>query len=113
MCIRDSSDPASVEAVQYMLQSLPKRTDYNLYYWYYGTLAMYQYGGDAWDQWNSRSRDLIISLQTTSGPLAGSWEPSSRWGSYGGRLYTTAVSTLCLEVYYRLLPLYRMGEPKD
>ena len=38
--------------------------------------------------------------------FAGSWDPSGPWGRYGGRLYSTAISTLTLEVYYRLLPLY-------
>ena len=40
------------------------------------------------------------------GPLAGSWDNSDLWGSYGGRVYTTALATLTLEVYYRFLPLY-------
>ena len=42
----------------------------------------------------------------TAGPLAGSWDTSDLWGSYGGRVYTTALATLTLEVYYRFLPIY-------
>jgi hypothetical protein len=39
--------------------------------------------------------------------MAGSWDPDdSRWGRYGGRIYTTALATLTLEVYYRYLRLY-------
>ena len=38
--------------------------------------------------------------------LAGSWDPDAAWGSYGGRIYSTSLSALCLEVYYRYLPLY-------
>ena len=26
------------------------------YYWYYGTLAMYQMGGRYWRAWNARSK---------------------------------------------------------
>ena len=37
--------------------------------------------------------------------LAGSWDPDTVWGGYGGRVYTTAMAALCLEVYYRYLPL--------
>jgi hypothetical protein len=46
----------------------------------------------------------------TEGDLAGSWDPKCIWGGYGGRVYSTAMSALCLEVYYRFLPVYS-GEP--
>jgi prenyltransferase beta subunit len=107
------SNPACVEAVDYLLQHVPSRSNLNLYYWYYGTLAMYQHGGAAWRTWNERVRDLLIAEQHTSGAQAGSWDPYGRWGSYGGRIYSTALSTLCLEVYYRFLPLYKMGGRYD
>ncbi|MEO1995275.1 MAG: hypothetical protein ABGZ17_08365, partial [Planctomycetaceae bacterium] len=67
----------------------------------------------AWRTWNERVRDLLIAEQHTSGAQAGSWDPYGRWGSYGGRIYSTALSTLCLEVYYRFLPLYKMGGRYD
>ena len=31
----------------------------------------------------------------------GSWDPKDPWGEEGGRVYSTALMTLCLEVYYR------------
>ena len=31
----------------------------NYYYWYYGTLAMYQFGGKNWDTWNESLRDTM------------------------------------------------------
>jgi hypothetical protein len=102
------------ESVQYLMQQLPRMSELNMYYWYYGTLAMYQYGGTPWERWNQSVRDLLIDLQRRDGQYAGSWDPNDPWGPYGGRLYSTAISTLTLEVYYRLLPLYRMndGPPK-
>ncbi len=100
---------ASREAAEYLLARLPTRTTFNEYYWYYGTLAMYQYGGEGWRDWNGAIRDLLTSEQRTDGDFAGSWDPLGPWAQYGGRIYSTALSTLCLEVYYRFLPLYQMG----
>lgn len=101
---------ASREAVQYLLNHMPRLSELNMYYWYYGTLAMYQYGGQPWENWNNVVRDTLIQQQRTDGKFAGSWDPNGPWGRYGGRLYSTAISTLTLEVYYRLLPLYRMNQ---
>lgn len=99
----------SVEAVDYLMKHLPKQSEQNLYYWYYGTLAMFQYGGEPWEQWNNRVRDTLVASQRTEGHAAGSWDPRPPWGDYGGRIYSTVLSTLCLEVYYRFLPMYRDG----
>ncbi|QDU78846.1 Prenyltransferase and squalene oxidase repeat protein [Polystyrenella longa] len=107
------TNPACIEAVDHMLMNLPSRNNYNLYYWYYGTLAMYQHGGQSWETWNGSLRDRIVSEQRRTGDFAGSWEPRSVWSPYGGRIYSTTLSTLCLEVYYRFLPLYRMQEELD
>jgi hypothetical protein len=101
---------SSRESVGYLLRNMPRQADLNYYYWYYGTLAMYQYGGQPWERWNSVVRDSLIELQRQDGDLAGSWDPNDPWGRYGGRLYSTALATLTLEVYYRLLPLYRINE---
>ena len=103
------TNPSSQEAVEFLLIHLPRRSEHNLYYWYYGTLAMYQFGGEPWKQWNESLRDLLIAEQIVEGKDAGSWDPLPPWGPYGGRIYSTALSTLCLEVYYRFLPLYQMG----
>lgn len=94
-------NPACAEAAAFLMKSLPRRAAMNYYYWYYGSLAMRQYGGDEWDLWNDRLRDLLIEEQIQSGALTGSWEPNDVWGRYGGRIYSTALATLCLEVYYR------------
>ena len=99
--------PASAEAADALLDHGPKSDTYNLYYWYYGTLAMYQHGGDAWYRWNAQARDEIVRRQRTNGHPAGSWDPDdSPYGVKGGRIYGTALATLSLEVYYRYLRLY-------
>jgi hypothetical protein len=103
------TNPASVEAVDYLIDNLPRRSEQDLYYWYYGTLAMYHYGGDQWTKWNDAVREQLVADQRTDGDFAGSWNPRRPWGDYGGRVFSTALSTLCLEVYYRFLPLYKTG----
>ncbi len=103
------TNKASIEAVRYLQQRLPNRRNYNLYYWYYGTLAMFNYGGEPWRQWNESLRPLLEADQIKTGENAGSWDPKGVWGQYGGRVYSTALSALCLEVYARWLPLYDKG----
>ena len=99
--------PAGGEAADYVLEETPGEGTYNLYYWYYATLSMYQLHDAHWQRWNDALRAALLSRQVhQKGPLAGSWDTSDLWGSYGGRVYTTALATLTLEVYYRFLPLY-------
>ncbi len=102
------TNPQSVEAVEYIMQRPPSHRTEDIYYWYYGTLAVYQYGGDDWVKWNTPLRDYLIQDQRKTGHAAGSWDPKAPWGTYGGRVFSTALSTLCLEVYYRFLPLYQI-----
>ncbi len=72
---RRRSRPASTEAADFLLAHGPETDPYNLYYWYYGTLAMYQHGGDAWFRWNAQVRDEIVRRQRPSGHAGGSWDP--------------------------------------
>jgi hypothetical protein len=76
-----------------------KRPDY--YLWYNCTLGMFQAGGDVWTKWNDCVRDTIIALQRHQGCERGSWSPTDGWGERGGRIYSTALAALTLEVYYR------------
>lgn len=101
--------PACKVAVNYLLKQPPKQSELNLYYWYYGTLSMFQYGGPEWKKWNVAMRTALLNQQTTQGKNAGSWDPKGRWGHFGGRVFSTALSALCLEVYYRFLPLYKIS----
>lgn len=80
-----------------------------MYYNYYATQVMHQFGGELWDEWNREMRDFLVATQATEGPARGSWFFSSSEESgafHGGRLYITALSAMTLEVYYRYLPLY-------
>jgi len=75
----------------------------DMYYWYYGTLALFQVGGAHWNSWNRAMGTSIVKNQhpKEGGPYAGSWDPIGVWGDDGGRVYSTAMLVMCLEVYYR------------
>ncbi len=104
------SEPAAEEATSQLLASLPNAERMNLYYWYYATLALHhrQFASEgaatAWRTWNEALKATLTKTQVASGDDAGSWSPSTLWGGYGGRVYTTAMASMCLEVYYRYAP---------
>jgi hypothetical protein len=89
------------EATEFLLQELPTQGTPNVYYWYYGTLALRTSAGSAWEQWNESLQKQLLTSQRSDARLAGSWDPDRTWGGYGGRVYQTALSALCLESYYR------------
>jgi len=86
---------------------MPKVGDGGPYYWYYGTLAMFHAGGQAWTAWNGALRDMLMKNQCKAKngkALTGSWLPPGREGkkpSWLGRFLSTVMSAMCLEVYYR------------
>ena len=64
-------------------------------------------------KWNAAMTGALVPNQRIGGPkdgtgkdVDGSWNPAGAWATRGGRVYATAVGALCLEVYYRYLPLY-------
>jgi hypothetical protein len=90
----------------------------DMYFYYYATQVVHFFEGDEWKQWNEGTkqkdgarkggmRDLMISLQHKKpGATEGSWDPDN--GTIGrscGRVGSTALCLLTLEVYYRHLPL--------
>lgn len=80
---------------------------HNMYYWYYGTLAMFQAGGENWRHWNDNLRDMLVQRQRQKGCARGSWDPAGKWlGRVAGRVYSTAINAMNLQVYYRYLPVY-------
>jgi len=73
----------------------------DMYYWYYGSYALFQLGGAQWKKWERAMQGAVIDSQRKDGDAAGSWDPVGPWGHAGGRVYSTALMTLCLEVRYR------------
>ncbi|MCY2975388.1 MAG: hypothetical protein NTW52_12060 [Planctomycetota bacterium] len=108
LMLKQPTSPEAInEAKQFLLQELPGMGEENLYYWYYASIALFQLQDEAWPAWNQAMKSQILKTQITSGHDAGSWNPTCIWAGYGGRVYSTTMSCLCLEVYYRYLPIYR------
>ncbi|QEG42400.1 prenyltransferase/squalene oxidase repeat-containing protein [Roseimaritima ulvae] len=78
----------------------------NVYHDYYASLALHHARHPQWDAWQSQVRDHLVRTQAVEGHEAGSWHFKDHYGDVGGRLYTTAMCAMILEVYYRYLPLY-------
>jgi hypothetical protein len=119
------------ESQSMILKQLPGDSEVNFYYWYYATLALYQSRGRlatqqaygqvvsnsdslaanrAWETWNAALKSTLLRTQVTTGINEGSWDPNCVWGQYAGRTYSTAIGCLCLEVYYRYLPVLEESE---
>jgi hypothetical protein len=117
-----NNDPVLQKAATYLDQYTPtwqmgqqrlRGRDSGFYYWYYGTLCMFQMGGAHWKKWNTGMKKTMLENQRKGGPMDGSlndvdgsWDPQSWIDKYGGRVFTTALGALTLEVYYRYLPMY-------
>lgn len=99
-------NPVMKQHADLMLKRLPEwdpdGMSNDMYYWYYGTYAMFQMGGrDYWKPWNEAMKKAVLESQEKDGHARGSWEPNGPWGYAGGRVYSTACMVLCLEVYFR------------
>jgi hypothetical protein len=82
----------------------------NVYFWYYGTLCTFLAGGEAWERWNERLRQLLPAAQGADGSFA----PIDVYAREAGdtktdRSYTTAMCVLSLEIYYRYFTPLLLG----
>jgi hypothetical protein len=105
-------NPGLVQGSAYIADDLANSNERNIYYWYYATQLLHNMRDKNWKTWNATVRETLISTQVKgNGCDRGSWDPQEpspdTWGSRAGRLYTSSLSLLTLEVYYRYLPLYR------
>jgi Ca-activated chloride channel family protein len=102
------TDPAVRAGADLLTSDLPDPAELkrDMYYWYYGSMAMFQFDGPSgprWKAWNQKLKPALLDTQNKAkGDCRhGSWEPNDRWSSEGGRVYTSAIGALTLEVYYR------------
>ena len=102
----DQPDSALVsQAAPYLAgQAESVRGNFNDYYlWYNCTLAVRTAGGDAWNRWNAPVRDVVSTGRSRRRPVASAAVGlrTIEWSNQGGRVYSTALAVLTLEVYYR------------
>ena len=79
----------------------------DLYYWYFATVAMGRKRMTEWKYWKKSLRMALLTHQETRFDLKGSWTPPGRWGKLGGRVMTTALGALCLELVEELPTAFR------
>jgi hypothetical protein len=114
-------NPAMVEGVLGLMRRAPAdlKAIPDMYFYYYATQVVHFYEGDEWKTWNEGPlvngkrgkgmRDSLVTLQVkNNGANLGSWDPDGGFiGRSCGRVGTTCMVLLTLEVYYRHLPLYK------
>ncbi len=100
------SNPKMIESAELMKRYPIRDNNPDLYYIYYGTLALYQHQGSIWQEWNNNLKRILPEIQVKTGNLAGSWNLSRSNTKGGGRIASTTLAILSLEVYYRILPMY-------
>ncbi len=107
------TSPMQIESAQQLKMRPMKTSRPDYYYIYYATLALYQHQGSTWQDWNKSLKDVLPRVQEKTGSNAGSWDPSRGLAGNGGRITSTALATLSLEVYYRILPIYGFRGDED
>ncbi len=105
------SDPRLQRGADRLIENLPswEEGQRDIYYWYYATQVCHHMESQHWRAWNEAMRVVLPENQVREGRERGSWHPrGDQWGSAGGRLFVTCLSTYMLEVYYRHLPIYQL-----
>jgi hypothetical protein len=111
------NNPGMADGVDYLRKSMMpgKGKTLDMYYYYYASQVMHFHDGEVWKEWNVLMRDWLIELQAKDAKNAkdyGSWnKDASPWiGGHCGRLGTTCMALLTLEIYYRHTPLNKRDQ---
>ncbi|MEE9126275.1 MAG: hypothetical protein V3U11_03975 [Planctomycetota bacterium] len=101
---REQADQEIMKLAAELVMTKPpvaRKDSIDHYYWYYGSQAMYQVGGQYWARWSAALQDALIKTQRQDNNFKGSWDPTGVWGREGGRVYATAMATLALSSGHR------------
>lgn len=93
---------------EYLLQNESRATqDWFTYGQFYAAPAQYMIGGETWEKWYTRMKDLLLRNVSTRGDIS-YWEPKLDPGRNGvGPIYCTAVYAMILAMPYHYVPLYQ------
>ena len=96
-----SGDELADKQAKNLMANLPglqkENMESDLYCWFWASNALFLNGGGDWSAWNKHAKQAIVDVQSANG----SWPMNDRWAEYGGRVYSTAIGLLTLQVYYR------------
>ena len=81
-------------------EHMPSATQPNIYYWYYATQTLHHFGGDQWESWNLKMRDVLVEI------LRAIWErqPPPASAKFG-----TAFAFMGYEPLRADIPVYLAG----
>ena len=88
--------PVRRQAKALLAEALPV----DMYFWYHGSMGMFQVG-DLFPIWSRSVQQALVGLQHRADHAAGSWSPIGEHDRKGGRILTTALGLLSIEVYFR------------
>ncbi|HLQ43640.1 MAG TPA: prenyltransferase/squalene oxidase repeat-containing protein, partial [Planctomycetaceae bacterium] len=96
--------PDTLAGATWLLQRPLQANEEWFYYGaYYGTIGMFQVGGDQWAQSKRHMIPLLLNLQADDG----SWGGRNGQERGLGTIYCTGLSVLALSVEYQFLPIYQ------
>ncbi len=104
--IGNKNDPRIPPALRFMQNNPPiwniedPGSGYPFYYWYYGTRAMLNEGGEDWRIWKDWMCRLLVDNQNGDGSWNGNQSEKNR------PIYTTTLGALMLELCCGHLPIY-------
>lgn len=104
-CGRKRRHENILKGIDVLMKSLPQRDETGVkvdpMYWFFGTYSIFQYGGKKWHEWNTAMKNVLLKTQRRDGCAFGSWDPEGAWwGISGGRVMSTALHVLTLQLYY-------------
>jgi hypothetical protein len=105
----DSSIAPSLEVLnKFPVQWTVPPIQYFYYFHYYAIQAQYQAGGNSWNEWHPRVRELFLEKQAADGSWElppGGAETEANVGP--NKIYSTSMASLILEIYMHYLPAYQ------
>jgi hypothetical protein len=83
----------------------------NYDYWFFAVLGLFLSGDDApdadWRRWHEGLAKVLTEHQEMYGDTRGSFEPECPWSRVAGRVYSTAISALAMQVPQQRLSIFK------